>query len=97
MSREGCKSGKLTSMEEGFKKGVEFGRKIKKRLEKSSVTMEISYRFKCLITGIKKETPPEVLLQLQGLVIYDGLFRLGVQWHRACFHHMLMRSNCYHK
>lgn len=34
----------------------------------------IIYEFKCLITGIEEETPSEVLLQLQGFVIYDALF-----------------------
>ena len=66
-------------------------------LREAHIIMQMSYKFKCLIIGIQKETPREILLQLQGHVIYDALFRLGEPWHRACFHRMLMSDNCYHK
>lgn len=42
-----------------------------RNLKEVHITMQMSCKFKCLITGIKKEISSEILLQFQGLVIYD--------------------------
>lgn len=62
-------------------------------LREAHITMQM--RCKCIITEFKKETPLEVVLQLQGNVTYHILFRLRESWHRGCFHQILMSNNCY--
>ena len=64
-------------------------------LREAHITMQMRNKCKCLITEFKKETPLAVVLQLQGHVTYDTLFRLRESWHRGCFHQMLMSNNCY--